>query len=137
MTGKEEWIVEIGEVIQPKKEDDFLIQENSKNVKQLILIYQPIFLRKDTKEEFHYRVRNLNYGSENNMVEIDKTNQMIVIKTLNKKYYKRFDIPDLRRLNIELDESNLKVNFQNNTLIISVNIFFLINYLSTKNQKQF
>lgn len=44
----------------------------------------------------------------------------MVIKTLNKKYYKRFDIPDLKRLNLELDESKLKVNFQNNTLIISV-----------------
>ena len=33
MTGKEEWIVEIGEANVSKKEDDFLIQENTKNVK--------------------------------------------------------------------------------------------------------
>jgi hypothetical protein len=52
--------------------------------------------------------------------ELDKTKNEIIIKTLNKKYYKRFDIPDLKRLNISLDESNLQVNYQNNTLIVSV-----------------
>ena len=62
----------------------------------------------------------MNYGSENYLVELDKIKHEIVVKTLNKKYYKRFDIPDLKRLNLGLDESFLKVNFQNNTLIISV-----------------
>ena len=40
-------------------------------------------------------------------------------RTKNKKYYKRFNIPDLERLNIKLDESLMKVNFVNSTLIIS------------------
>jgi len=53
-------------------------------------------------------------------VDLDKSKDDILIKTVNKKYYKRFDIPDLKRLKILLDESNLKINFQNNTLIISV-----------------
>ena len=52
-------------------------------------------------------------------IECDKDKQQIVIKTKNKKYYKRFNIPDLERLNIKLDESLMKVNFVNNTLIIS------------------
>jgi hypothetical protein len=56
------------------------------------------------------------------MVEIDKPKQDIVIKTLNKKYYKRFEIPDLKRVNIALDEKILKVNFLNNTLVITVSI---------------
>ena len=123
MTGKEEWTVEIGESNLNKKDDDFLIQENSKNVRKYL--NQPIFIRKDTKEEFQFRIRNLNYGKENNLVELDKTKQEIVIKTLNKKFYKRFEIADLKRLNLQLDESNLKVNFQNNTLIVSVYIIQL------------
>ena len=53
-------------------------------------------------------------------MDLDKSKDDILIKTVNKKYYKRFDIPDLKRLKILLDESNLKINFQNNTLIISV-----------------
>jgi len=33
MTGKEEWIVEIGDTLAtPKKEDDYLIKENENNV---------------------------------------------------------------------------------------------------------
>jgi hypothetical protein len=73
-------------------------------------------------KEFQWRVRNLNFTKENFQVEIDKPKQEIVIKTLNKKYYKRFDIPDLKRANIALDEKMLKVNFLNNTLVITVSI---------------
>jgi len=36
------------------------------------------------------------------------------------RYYKRFDIPDLKRLNIALEESRLKVSYENSTLVISV-----------------
>ena len=53
-------------------------------------------------------MRNLNFTKENFQVEIDKPKQEIVIKTLNKKYYKRFDIPDLKRASIALDEKMLK-----------------------------
>lgn len=89
-----------------------------------MLIIQPIFIRKDTNKEFQWRIRNLNYPKENFMVELDKAKDDILIKTVNKKYYKRYDIPDLKRLKIPLDENNLKINFQNNTLIISVKKFF-------------
>jgi hypothetical protein len=62
----------------------------------------------------------LNYPKENFLVELDKAKDDIIIKTVNKKYYKKYDIPDLKRIKISLDENNLKINFQNNTLIISV-----------------
>ncbi len=82
-----------------------------------------MFIRKDTNREFQFRIRNLNYTKENFLVECDKVKQEIVIKTHNKKYYKRFNIPDLVRAKIGLDERNLKVNFMNSTLIISVRYF--------------
>jgi protein DPCD len=81
-----------------------------------------VLIRKDTNKEFQFRIRNLNYDKSNFIVECDKTKQEIVVKTVNKKYYKRIEIPDLKRAHCELDESNLKVNFLNNTLIISVTI---------------
>lgn len=84
-----------------------------------------MLIRKDTNKEFQYRIRNLNYEKSNFIVECDKTKQEIVVKTLNKKYYKRLEIPDLKRANCELDESNLKVNFLNNTLIISVTQIYM------------
>ena len=110
MTGKEQWITEIGEEIKPRSNDEFLIRENDNN---------PLFIRKDNPKEFQWRIRNLKGDADNFMVECDKDKQQIVIKTKNKKYYKRFNIPDLERLNIKLDENLMKVNFVNNTLIIS------------------
>ena len=110
MTGKEQWTTEIGEEIKPRSNDEFLIKENENN---------PLFIRKDSPKEFQWRIRNLKGDADNFMVECDKDKQQIVIKTKNKKYYKRFNIPDLERLNIKLDESLMKVNFVNNTLIIS------------------
>ena len=110
MTGKEEWITEIGEEPVVKKDDDFLIKENDNN---------PIFIRKDTQTDFQWRIRNLNSDKDNFIVECDKDKQQIVIKTKNKKYYKRFNIPDLPRIKINLDESLIKVNYINNTLVIS------------------
>ena len=110
MTGKEQWTTEIGEEIKPKSNDEFLIRENDNN---------PLFIRKDTQKEFQWRIRNLKGDADNFMVECDKDKQQIVIRTKNKKYYKRFNIPDLERLNIKLDENLMKVNFVNNTLVIS------------------
>ena len=110
MTGKEQWTTEIGEEIKPRSNDEFLIRENDNN---------PLFIRKDTQKEFQWRIRNLKGEADNFMVECDKDKQQIVIRTKNKKYYKRFNIPDLERLNIKLDENLMKVNFVNNTLVIS------------------
>ncbi len=110
MTGKEQWTTEIGEEIKPRNNDEFLIKENDNN---------PLFIRKDTPKEFQWRIRNLKGDADNFMVECDKDKQQIVIRTKNKKYYKRFNIPDLERLNIKLDESLMKVSFVNNTLVIS------------------
>ena len=110
MTGKEQWTTEIGEELKPRSNDEFLIRENYNN---------PLFIRKDTQKEFQWRIRNLKGDADNFMVECDKDKQQIVIRTKNKKYYKRFGIPDLERLNLKLDESLMKVNFVNNTLIIS------------------
>ena len=110
MTGKEQWSTEIGEEIKPRSNDEFLIKENDNN---------PLFIRKDTNKEFQWRIRNLKGDADNFMVECDKDKQQIVIRTKNKKYYKRFNIPDLERLNMKLDESLMKVNFVNNPLIIS------------------
>ncbi len=71
----------------------------------------------------------MNYGADNYNVELDKEKSEIVVRTLNKKYFKRFDIPDMKRLNLKLEESDLKVNFINNTLVIQVMIIFLNLYL--------
>jgi len=67
----------------------------------------PVFMRKDTEKRFEWRIRNLPYDKEVYSVEVDHSKQEIVLKTSNKKYYKRFDIPDLKRADIKLEESEV------------------------------
>ena len=78
-----------------------------------------MFIRKDTDEEFQFRIRNLSYPSEVYIVEIDAENQVILVKTTNKKYYKKIDVPDLTREGIKLEKNSLTWVYKNNTLIIS------------------
>ena len=50
---------------------------------------------------------------------MDHNKQEIVLRTTNKKYYKRFDIPDMKRIGLTLEESEIAWKYQNNTVIIS------------------
>lgn len=75
-------------------------------------------MRKDTADRFEWRIRNLKWPKDVYQLSIDHNSQEIVIRTSNKKYYKRFDIPDLKRLGIKLEETELAWKYQNNTLII-------------------
>jgi protein DPCD len=51
---------------------------------------------------------------------VDPDKQEIVIRTTVKKYFKRFDVPDLKRMNIKLDKALLSFAYKNSTLIVSV-----------------
>ena len=42
-----------------------------------------------------------------------------MLKTVNKKYYKRIDLPDLRRCKLQIDEAAIAWRYSNNTVIIS------------------
>jgi hypothetical protein len=72
-------------------------------------------------DSFQWRIRNLPYPEEVYQLEVDPEKQEIVIKTTIKKYYKRFDIIDLKRMNIKLAKECLSFTHTNNTLIVSVN----------------
>ena len=54
-------------------------------------------------------------------VEVDEEKQQIVVRTSNKKYFKRIDIPDLKRMKVEIKKGKETWVYKNNTLIISVN----------------
>jgi hypothetical protein len=59
-------------------------------------------VRKDELVNFQWRIRNLPYPSEVYIVEVDKEKDEIIVKTTIKKYYKRFDIPDMRRMGLKV-----------------------------------
>ncbi|XP_040848209.1 protein DPCD isoform X4 [Ochotona curzoniae] len=75
-----------------------LIKENNAN---------PIFLRKDTKMSFQWRIRNLPYPKDVYRVCVDPKERCIIVRTTNKKHQ------------LPLDEASLSVAHANCTLIIS------------------
>merc|ERR1711920_1202559 len=109
--GEGEWVFEVGQApemtFDPHSD---MMRPSSSN---------PIFLRKDTPEQFQWRIRNLPYPSDVYSVTVDHEKQEIVIRTSNKKYYKRFHVPDLVRLGLSLNDNILRWKHQHNTLIIS------------------
>ncbi len=46
---------------------------------------QPIFSRKDTRDTFQWRVRNLTYPADVYSVSVEAADRKIVIRTSNKK----------------------------------------------------
>lgn len=79
----------------------------------------PIFVRQDTSNAFQWRIRNLFYPASNFKVELNEKDRVIIVKSENKKYYKKFSIQDLDRVSMGLDKNNLSHSFANNTLIIT------------------
>lgn len=104
-----DWEFLVGEPVKKFNPDKDLLAESSQN---------PIFLRQDTAYSFCFRIRNLPYPKDVYSVEVDNDAQQIVVRTSNKKYYKRISLPDLKSTGEVMDASNLKWDHQNNTLII-------------------
>ncbi|XP_062420334.1 protein DPCD isoform X2 [Pungitius pungitius] len=106
-----QWQVEVGEPLAgPVTSSESDIRENC---------FNPVFLRKDTKTSFQWRVRNLPYPKDVFSVFVEPSDRCIIIKTLNKKYYKKFSITDLDRIQLPLDNTALSFTHTNNTLIVS------------------
>ena len=107
--GEADWVYEIGQ-----QEVTFNAETDTMAPSKL----NPVFMRKDTADRFEWRIRNLPYPKETYTILIDHAKQEIVLKTSNKKYYKRFDIPDMKRAGLELEDSEVVWKYQNNTVII-------------------
>lgn len=109
--GEGEWITEVGQV-QERVFDPTtdLVKPSMSN---------PIFLRMDTTDKFQWRIRNLPYPKDVYSITVDHDKQQIVVKTSNKKYYKRIDLDDLRRHSLRMEDDKLSWVHQHNTVIIS------------------
>merc|ERR1711988_379486 len=111
--GEGEWVFEVGQAPEAAFDPHAdLMRASASN---------PIFLRKDPPEHFQWRVRNLPYPANVYSVTVDHDKQEVVVRTSNKKYYKRIPVPDLARLGLKLQDDLLTWKHQHNTLIISYN----------------
>ncbi|XP_037618864.1 protein DPCD [Sebastes umbrosus] len=107
-----QWQIEVGEPLAGPvpSSDSEVIKENCSN---------PVFLRTDKKTSFQWRIRNLPYPKDVFGVTVEPSERCIVIKTSNKKYFKKFSITDLDRSQLPLDNAALSFTHANNTLIVS------------------
>jgi hypothetical protein len=78
----------------------------------------PVLCRLDRIDCFEWRVRNLPYAKPNYFVTLEQSDRKIVVRTANKKYYKRIAIDDMDRLGLPLDESALSWEHDNSTLVV-------------------
>ncbi|CAH2007865.1 unnamed protein product [Acanthoscelides obtectus] len=109
-----EWDIEIGDP-EPtfEKKDEEMIRESSN---------QPFVSRRITKLNLEWRIRNLPYPLNTYSVTVDNESNdsgCLVVRTTNKKYYKRLPVSDLNRLNITLEQENVSFTHKFNTLVIS------------------
>lgn len=105
-----EWDDQLGE---PEVCDDFSIKENSS---------QPYVRKKNTKRRLEWRIRNLKHPKENYSVACEDGDDKIVVKSINKSYFKLLRIPELERIGMKLVRKNLSYNFQFNDLVIIVSM---------------
>lgn len=105
-----DWVYEVGIPPERKTIAHDTLAESSSN---------PVFSRGDRIDCFEWRVRNLPYPKSTYSVSVDGDQRVIVVRTSNKKYFKRITVEDLDRLSLPLDEKALSWDHANSTLIIS------------------
>ncbi|RNF02805.1 DPCD protein [Trypanosoma rangeli] len=108
-----DWQVEVGNELRVRSlEKELLVEANG----------SPELVRQDTPEYHVFRIRNLPYAREVFSVAVEHREPgdagEIVVRTSNKKYFKRLTILDLQRRHIQLDPTHLSYEVQHNTLIV-------------------
>nr|XP_049703418.1 protein DPCD [Helicoverpa armigera] len=112
--GDGKWEVEIGDPIPdatPRIEGAGADIMESKD--------QPMLTRRNTRVNLEWRIRNLPYPIDTYSVSANNDERSIVIRTSNKKYFKRLQVPELDRLNLPLEQANIQCSHAFNTLIIT------------------
>ncbi|PFH36999.1 DPCD family protein [Besnoitia besnoiti] len=111
------WDYEIG---APRESGAITVETSNGN--DMIMapsVSSPFCVTRDTKDAFEWRIRNLPFPSETYSVQIDGETREIVIRTTNKKYFKRLRMSDVQSLGLDLKPESLSWCHQHNTLIVS------------------
>ncbi|XP_075242653.1 protein DPCD-like isoform X2 [Convolutriloba macropyga] len=73
----------------------------------------PICVARNTKDNFEWRIRNLPYPLEVYDVNVNTEENRIVVRTSNKKYFKKLPIPSMDRIGVKLVQSNVRFAHRN------------------------
>ena len=64
-------------------------------------------------------MRNLSYPASVYSVEVDLADRSLIIRTSNKKYYKKWRVPELDVASLPLEAAALSWSHANSTLLVS------------------
>jgi hypothetical protein len=81
--------------------------------------WQPLVSRCDTAREFVWRVRNVPYPSDVFSVAVDAATRELVIRTSNKKFFKRLRLPELDAGGLPLSAAAMTWHHTESTLVVS------------------
>ena len=104
------WQIEVGEEASPAESSTTLLIKESSNT--------PTVVRRDTRNQFQWRIYPLPFPKNNYDVFVDNAKNKLIIKTTNKKYYKSISVIDLERLGIQLLDNHCNFDWKDDTLII-------------------
>lgn len=88
--------------------------------------------RNTTRRNLEWRITNLPYPVETYSVTVDSNEKCLIVRTTNKRYFKKLKIPDLERLNIILQQDQVGFTHKLNTLIITVSTYYEENKINFK-----
>ncbi|KAJ6647868.1 Protein DPCD [Pseudolycoriella hygida] len=109
--GEPYWEVELGEKMRSlNNEDKFILQK---------AVTEPVLTKRLTKNNLEWRIRNLPYPFETYSVTATPEECCITVRTTNKKYFKKIQIPELARCELKPNQQSISVQHQHNTLIIT------------------
>lgn len=86
----------------------------------LLLYLQPILTRRNTRVNLEWRIRNIPYPIETYSISANNEEKCIIVRTTNKKYFKKLPVPELTRLNLPIEQANIQSSHKFNTLVIMV-----------------
>jgi hypothetical protein len=80
----------------------------------------PVCVGKDQQEVWQWHIRNLPYAEDVYSVTVDEEKQQLVLRTSNKKYFKRIDVAPMRRAQLPLEDGAVGHSHSGSTLVIEV-----------------
>ncbi|CAH0548536.1 unnamed protein product [Brassicogethes aeneus] len=107
---QDQWEIELGDPEPTYNKEEGVIKESST---------QPFLSKRLTRINIEWRVRNLPYSFDVYSISIDNDDKCIIVRTTNKKYFKKITVVDMVRLKLPLSKENLSYSHNFNTLIIT------------------
>ena len=105
------WVYEIGSEESSSLQHSIQSMKNQEIHKMMISksSQNPSFHAEDSNHNFIWKVQNCPWPIETYILGVDKDERGATLRTTNKKYYKKFQIPAMSRLNERLKEDNFQM----------------------------